>query len=149
MGSFSSVYPMLTFLESASGHTEKGEEPVMFLFETPEGWFVAVFVVVMFALSISWISFARLSMARIEKQMKRDGITRPSAWDGIGLRVLWYAYAIVLPVGIWNRADDPFIDVPTVRRYATTFDRKLGLIFMISGKLAVLTVFIGAIFELY
>ena len=95
---------------------------------------------------LSWLCFARLSMARIEREMKRDGLSRSSAWDGVGLRVLWYVYAIVLPVGDWNRADDPMIDVPTVRRYATRFDRILGMILFVSGNLSVILILIGEVF---
>ena len=115
----------------------------MFLFESAEGIFVFVTIIAAFAMSFSWIAFARLSMARIEREMKGDGLTRPSGWDGVGYRALWYAYAIVLPVGDWNRADDPFINVPTVRRYAKPFDKKLGLVFMLSGFLFLFVVVLG------
>lgn len=108
-----------------------------------EDVFFTILGILFFAMAFFWIGFARLTMARIEREMKRDGLTRPSAWDGVGYRALWYAYAIVLPVGDWNRRDDPFIDVPTVRSYAKPFDRKLGLLFMISGFLFLFLVLLG------
>ncbi|WP_097459076.1 hypothetical protein [Mangrovitalea sediminis] len=83
--------------------------------------------------AITWISFARLSMARIEREMHRDGLSRPSPWDAMGARVLWYATAIAFNSPRLHRADEPFIDVATVRRYAKPFDRMLGLVFLISG----------------
>ena len=64
-----------------------------------EDWYYILFGLFASAMSFSWIAFARLTMARIEREMNRDGLTRPSSWDGLGLRVLWYLYAIVLPVG--------------------------------------------------
>ena len=101
---------------------------------TPEGWYNTFFLIFAVTMCFSWLGFARLSMARIERDMQRDGLARPSRWDGLGLRVLWYLYVIVLPVGDWNRADDPLIDVPTVRRYASRFDRVLGWVFFVSGN---------------
>lgn len=92
---------------------------------------------------LSWLCFARLSMARIEREMKRDGLSRTSTWDGVGLRALWYVYAIVLPVGGWNRADDPMIDVPTIRRYATRCDWILGMTLFISGNGWVILIVVG------
>ncbi|WP_404362306.1 hypothetical protein [Marinobacter sp.] len=110
---------------------------------SPEKWYYTLFGIFALAMSFSWIAFARLSMARIEREMNKDGLTRPSSWDGLGLRVLWYLYAIVLPVGDWNRADDPLIDVPAVRRYATRFDRILGVVFFVSGNAFVLIAAVG------
>ncbi|TDT44257.1 hypothetical protein DES49_0357 [Halospina denitrificans] len=115
------------------------------MIELSKDVFFPVFGVCVFAMAISWIAFARLSMARIESEMQRDGLPRPCSWDGIGYRALWYAYAIVLPVGPWNPSNDPTIDVPAVRRYATPFDRKLGLFFMVAGLLFVFVGLVGGI----
>ena len=117
------------------------------MFGSPtENLFYTLFGILMMATFISWLCFARLSMARIEREMKRDGLPRSSRWDGVGLRVLWYLYAIVLPVGDWNRADDPMIDVLTVRRYATRFDWILGMIFFVSGNSWVILVVFAEVF---
>ncbi|MFE8072436.1 hypothetical protein QQM79_15365 [Marinobacteraceae bacterium S3BR75-40.1] len=98
-----------------------------------EDVFVVLFLIFFFAMAITWLGFARLSMARIEKAMRRDGLTRPSQWDVMGLRVHWYASAIAFDNARMHRADEPFIDVETVRRYATPFDKKLSIAFLISG----------------
>jgi hypothetical protein len=111
-----------------------------------EAWYSSAFGILAVVTCICWLCFARLTMARIEREMKRDGLSRSSSWDGVGLRVLWYLYAIVLPVGDWNRADDPMIDVPTVRRYATRFDRILGMIFFVAGNTWVIVIVLGEIF---
>ncbi|MEJ2669829.1 MAG: hypothetical protein P8077_06105 [Gammaproteobacteria bacterium] len=94
--------------------------------------------------AISWISFARLSMARMERDMKADGLPRPCPWDGPGVRVLWIARAISVPVGWFNSAGDPSIDVLTVRKYATANDKKRAIAVMISGYSFVLVVFSAA-----
>ncbi|MCG8611691.1 MAG: hypothetical protein MI864_14280, partial [Pseudomonadales bacterium] len=43
---------------------------------------------------VSWLLFIRLSMIPMEKALKQKGVN-PSAWDGIGIRAVWYAWAIV------------------------------------------------------
>lgn len=91
-------------------------------------------------LAVSWIAFARLSMTGIERRLKDSGIGRPCPWDGIGYRALWYAWAISVPIGIFNPHNDPSIDVPVVREYSTSFDRTLARIFIISAVVA--TIFI-------
>ena len=98
------------------------------------------------AFFISWIAFARVTMARIERQIKADGLPRPAQWDGVGYRVLWYLHAIIFPVGIWNRLDDPLIDVPLVRSYATQKDIMLGWVFCFSGWLFCLILIIFLLF---
>ncbi len=90
-------------------------------------------LILFFIMAASWIAFARLSMARIEREMRQDGLSRPSPWDAMGLRVLWYATAIASNNPRLHRADEPFIDVSTVRSYAKPIDKKLGLVFLIAG----------------
>ncbi|WP_097459077.1 hypothetical protein [Mangrovitalea sediminis] len=93
-----------------------------------------IFVVIHFmTMAICHIGFARLSMARIEREMRQDGLPRPAHWDTMGLRVHWYASAIAFNSQRMNRADKLFIDVEAIRRYATPFDRKLSIAFLISG----------------
>lgn len=72
---------------------------------------------------ISWLLFGRLSMARIERDLARNGLPRPCSWDGPGARIMWYAYAIALPVGRFNRTDDPVIDVLLIKNNATQNDQ--------------------------
>ena len=84
------------------------------------------------SMAISWISFARISMTRMEHEMKADGLPRPCSWDGIGARAVWMAWVIAIPIGPFNLINDPSIDVPTVRKYANATDRKLAIALMIS-----------------
>ena len=102
------------------------------------------------ATSVIWITFARLTMARIEREIAKDGLPRPSSWDGIGARTVSYAYAIALPVGRANRPDNPLIDVLLVRRYATRRDVLLGRAFLVCGNIWITIVLTGGwIFDLY
>ena len=108
------------------------------MLDNPQVWDAVIFVLSFFFMAIAWISFARLTMARIEREIKRDGLPRPCPWDGPGARALWYASAISLPVGRFNRADNPMIDVPLVRKYATRAD-------VIRGRILLVTVYLGTV----
>ncbi|MEJ2743983.1 MAG: hypothetical protein P8176_16310 [Gammaproteobacteria bacterium] len=92
-----------------------------------------LFLVTFFSTAISWIFFARSSMTRIEQAMKTDGLPRPCSWDGVGARAIWMAWVIALPIGPFNVINDPSIDVPTVRKYANSKDKKRAIMLMVSG----------------
>lgn len=94
---------------------------------------------------ISWLTFSRLTMARIEREIRQGGENRPAAWDGIGYRALSYARAIAFPLGFWNSKTDPLIDVIKVRKFATPFDRMLSRIFLFSGYAFLIVVLITAV----
>lgn len=91
------------------------------------------FYVTMIATFVSWLFCGRLSMARAERDIEKDGLSRPCPWDGPGARIVWYAWAIALPVGRLNRTDDPLINVSLVRRYANGFDRVTARLTVISS----------------
>lgn len=100
---------------------------------------------IILATFISWIFFGR-RMARIERAIRGDGKPRPCPWDGPGARIVWYAWAIALPVGRWNPLDDPFIEVQVVRDYANDLDRIAAIMMVISTGLTVLVTILGSIF---
>lgn len=115
-----------------------------------ETWFLFIGLSLTFITCSTWIAFARLTMARIEREIIKDGLPRPSSWDGIGARTVSYAYAIALPVSRANRPDNPLIDVLLVRRYATRRDILLGRAFLVCGNIWITIVLIsGWIFDLY
>lgn len=105
-------------------------------------YFVFMFGVFLIA-GIAVIAFARLSMARIERQIMTDGFPRPCPWDGPGARILWYAHAIAVPVGRFNRVDDPLIDTTLVRRYATRADVIRGWVVLVFSYLYLAVVIVG------
>ena len=114
------------------------------MLESPKDWFFLISGLVGVAMLISMLMFGRLSMATIEKKIKRDGLPRPCPWDGPGARIVWYAYAIGLPVGRLNRIDDPMIDVGLVRQYATAADRIRAIVLLVSGNAFLVVLLIGA-----
>jgi len=105
-----------------------------FKIENLSDLFLAAFGVCFIITAISWISFSRLTMARIERRLRAEGKPRLCSWDGVGARALWYAWAIALPIGIANPENDPLIDVLTVRRMATRADWWRAVAFMTSSN---------------
>lgn len=99
---------------------------------------------IILATFLSWIVFGR-RMARIERAIRNDGKERPCPWDGPGARIVWYAWAIALPIGRFNPLDDPFIEVQLVRDYSNHTDRIAAIMMMISTGLAVLMTLVGSL----
>lgn len=85
--------------------------------------------------AVSVLFFARYTVARIERQLQEKGHSRPSPWDGVGLRLFWYASVIALPAGFMGGAHQPFIDAELVRAHAGPMDRLLGWAVELSGLL--------------
>jgi len=108
-------------------------------------WFFWSFGAGTMATFISWLVFARLSMARIERDMKRDKLTDMFAWDGVGGRIIFYAYAIVLPERIGKRIDGLLIDALLVRKYSNCADRIRGFVFLMATNIWLLIVLAGVI----
>jgi len=89
-------------------------------------------------------------MARIEADMKKDGLPRPASWDGMGARAVWYCHAIVLPLGVFNALDNPLFDVKNARLYAKPIDKVLGLAMMISSTSFIVIGLVGGfVLDLY
>ena len=123
---------------------------VMGVVVTEQGLFAFVGLISMMTMFVLWLLFARISMARIERDMKDDGVIRPCPWDGIGGRAVWYAFAIGLPISAFNPRHDPLIDVPLVRQYAKPIDSTLGLMLVISGAVCIAFGLSGAlVFDFY
>lgn len=112
-------------------------------------WFFNLFLVFTISMSVSWICFSRLTMARMERQLREEGKPRLCPWDGVGARALWYAWAIAVPVGKANPENDPFIDVPTVRRLATRADWIRAAVFTVSANVFAFLVITGWILDYY
>jgi hypothetical protein len=110
-------------------------------------WFVVLFVNLFIAMAITWILFARLSMARIERQMKQDNRLIGFEWDGIGSRIFLYAFAIVFSDARAKRIDR-LINVSLVRSYSTHGDWLRGLFFLIASNVWAAVIFIGIIFDI-
>ena len=99
--------------------------------------YLALFGAGFILFSVSILLFGRYTVARIERELRLEGRGRPARWDSVGLRLFWYASALVLPVGLLNERDQPFIDVELVRAHAGSADRLLGLAVELSGMFMV------------
>lgn len=81
-------------------------------------------------------------MKPIEERMKADGIPNSFSWDGVGIRVMSYAFAIVFPEKLALRLNR-LIDAEVVRRYADQSDWWRGLIFLMTSYTWLILAFIG------
>lgn len=106
-------------------------------------WFFLFFFIFGLIAGMALIAFSRLTMARIERDMKAAGLPDTFLWDGTGGRVVFYAFAIALPEKIAQRIDRRLIDAPLVRRYASRADRLRGLSVIWSFSIWIIVTFAG------
>jgi hypothetical protein len=117
------------------------------LTEPMSEWFFWFFLIGMLSTFVTWIAFARLSMSRIERAMRKDGLIDTFTWDGLGGRIVFFALAIVLPVKLAHRIN-ALIDVAAVRKYSSNIDWFLGFLFLACGDIWILGSIIAVIFDL-
>lgn len=109
-------------------------------------WYLLL-VSILFVLSaVTWIAFGRVTMGRIERELKKDGVPRPASWDALGYRIFSYAWALVFSEERWKASNDFLLDANLVRQYARPVDRVLGSLFIIATHLGALVVFVGMFF---
>lgn|SRR5690554_715834 len=113
------------------------------MIENSKDWFLFTCLILLFVTAFSWISFARFSMARIEKAIKEEDGSNSFAWDGIGVRTIFYAYAIALPERFAIRLEQRLIQSSLVRSYSSQFDHINALTFLVSSNLLVVACLVG------
>lgn len=100
-------------------------------------------IISFFIFATSWICFARISMTYIEREMKKEG-KEPPQWDGMGARIVGYAFAIALPKD--SLKNYILVDAETAKRLSRPLDRKLAVWYIIAGfvvtMIAVITYFV-------
>lgn len=117
-------------------------------FMSIEFWFSVLFLGCFAVMGVSWILFARLSMARIERAMEKDGAQKKFQWDGVGGRIVFYALVIVLPENKAERMNQ-LIDVALVRKYALRRDKVLGNFFLVSSNIAMLIALLAVVLSFF
>ncbi|MFL1482732.1 hypothetical protein [Marinobacter sp. LN3S78] len=110
--------------------------------------FAFTFVILLTISMVSWLVFGRLSMARIEKAIISEGKPRPCPWDGVGGRVIWYAYTVALPAAWFNELDNRQLNTADVKRYTTRSDQCRAWVLMVAAHGTVLLVFVAVIFDI-
>lgn len=111
-------------------------------------YYDAAFVLLLVTMMVSWVIFGRLSMARIEKSIMAEGKPRPCPWDGVGGRLVWYAYTVALPAHFFNELDDRQLNTADVKRYTTRADRIRAWVFMVSGHGMVVLGLTAVVFDI-
>ncbi|MBV2128508.1 hypothetical protein [Arsukibacterium indicum] len=107
-------------------------------------WLGDLFAILLISTVISWLIFAQFSMRPIEKKMQASNKDKISQWDGPGWRVMWYAWAIFLPICGFNNSRDPLLDPVEVKKHVSRKDRILAAWFFISITGMVLSGLIGS-----
>jgi hypothetical protein len=90
---------------------------------------------------ISWICFARISMSYIEREMKKEG-KEPPQWDGMGARIVGYAFAIALPKD--SLKNYILVDAETAKRLSRPLDRKLAVLYIIAGFVGTVIILVAS-----
>lgn len=107
-------------------------------------WLGDLFALLLISTVISWLVFAQFSMRPIEKKMQASNKDKISQWDGPGWRVMWYAWAIFLPICGFNNSHDPLLDPIEVKKHVSRKDRILAAWFFISITGMVVSGLIGS-----
>ncbi|MDX1536236.1 hypothetical protein [Arsukibacterium sp.] len=107
-------------------------------------WLGDLFAILLISTVISWLVFAQFSMRPIERKMQAGNRDKISQWDGPGWRVMWYAWAIFLPICGFNNSRDPLLDPVEVKKHVGRKDRILAAWFFISITGMVLSGLIGS-----
>lgn len=83
--------------------------------------------------AISWFLFSYVFIPRIDKRIADNGKSKVCPVNIWGLRTLWIATAIAIPVGNpLNHEHNPFISPKSVRPYTTQADKAVARILFIS-----------------
>jgi hypothetical protein len=93
------------------------------------GWFFWTFGISASFAMLSWLLLARITMVNIERRIIASGGQRPCPWDGVGSRIVFYAYGIILPEQRAKRLGRIF-DVSLIRNHATYRDKILSVFFI-------------------
>ncbi|WP_445768268.1 hypothetical protein [Rheinheimera sp.] len=78
--------------------------------------------------------------------MRDADLDNTTQFDGPGWRVVWYAWAIFLPVCWCNNARDPVLNPVNVKKFATRKDWWLAAWFFLSGYMFIALIIIDEIF---
>lgn len=101
-------------------------------------WIGRTALLLLVSMAISWLIFASFSMRPIERKMRDADVDNTTQYDGPGWRVVWYAWAIFLPVCWCNNAKDPVLNSVNVKKFATRKDWWLAAWFFLSGYMLLL-----------
>lgn len=113
--------------------------------EPMNDWFFWFFLVGALSTFFIWLGFARLSMARIKKQLKSEGVTDFVPWDGISGGIVFFAYAIALPERFALKINR-LIDVELIRAHARRKDQVLASLFLIIADIWIVVSLVAFIF---
>lgn len=95
-------------------------------------WYAILAFTFFLICGVSWLLFGRLTMGRIERDIKMENQKLPANWDSIGFRVFGFARAVVFGSRHLRAEDEIMVDADLIRRFSKPRDRLLGIAFLIS-----------------
>lgn len=110
------------------------------------GWFFWAFGISAGLAMFSWLLLARITLRNIENKIIVSGGQRPCPWDGLGSRIVFYAYGIVLPEKQAGRLERIY-DVSLVRNHSTRTDKALCIFFLVCWLFFLCLIVADAIFN--
>lgn len=109
-------------------------------------WYAILTLVFFVLCGTSWILFGRLTMGRIERQIRKENLKLPANWDSLGYRIFGFARAVVFDKRCLPSKDEIMVDTSAIRRFVTPRDRVFALIFMAFTYSFVAIVMVGVFF---
>ena len=86
----------------------------------------------LFVTAATWITYSKITVSRIEKKFQSNGHGIMCPLDGgLGIKAIFLAFAIGLPLGRLNSPHNPYINVLLAREYATRTDVLLSIAYLI------------------
>lgn len=106
-------------------------------------WYAILACTLFVICGVAWILFGRLTMGRIERDIKAENRKLPASWDSIGFRVFGFARAVVFGDRHLPAKEEIMVDADLIRRFSKPRDRLLGIGFLISTYSFVAIVLVG------
>ena len=95
-------------------------------------WLSLIAVISLIIGAVAWFTFLFASVWRIERRIQAAGEPRPCMWDGIGLRVMWYAWAIAFSTESFSQLERWMLDPELVEPCLRSTDKILAWIIIVS-----------------
>ena len=86
----------------------------------------------LFVTAVTWITYSKVTVSKIEKKFKDYGHGVMCPLDsGLGIKAVFLACSLGLPLGRLNSPRNPYINVLLAREYATRTDVLLSIAYLI------------------
>ena len=104
-------------------------------YSTAESFYFLYIAVMLFATAATWTAYSKISASKIEKIFTNNGQGIMCPLDsGLGIKAVFLACALGLPLGRLNSPRNPYINVLLAREYATRKDVLLSALHLVISR---------------